>query len=308
MSFLRLLEGIRNPVLNAFFGGITYFGDETLFLVIGLIIFWCIDKKAGRYLVTVGMIGTVINQFLKLVFRIPRPWVVDESFTIVESARAGAGGYSFPSGHTQTAVGVYGAFALWVKKRWLRIAAIAVAVLVPFSRMYLGVHTPLDVGVAAVTSVLLLLVLYPPMAGAHATAKSTRISFLVTLILAIGYTLYVTLWKFPADIDPHNLQEGVKNAWLLLGASAGMWAAFEWDERHVHFETKGTFLGQVLKVVIGLALVLGLRMGLKAVLQVVFHEAAFTDALRYFVMVFVAAGVWPMVFSRIAQAGSKQTA
>ena len=308
MQLLYILEQLRTPAVTKALSALTYFGGVYGFMVLSIIVFWCIDKRCGYFMLSLGFIGTVINQFLKIIFRIPRPWVLDPSFQPVESAVADATGFSFPSGHTQNVFATFGGVFAWTKKTWLKIVCAVLIVLVAFSRMYLGVHTPLDVGVAAVTSVVLLLVLYAPMAGAHATAKSTRISFLVTLILAIGYTLYVTLWKFPADIDPHNLQEGVKNAWLLLGASAGMWAAFEWDERHVHFETKGTFLGQVLKVVIGLALVLGLRMGLKAVLQAVFHEAAFTDALRYFVMVFVAAGVWPMVFSRIARAGSKQTA
>ena len=49
---------------------------------------------------TVGFFGTLVNQFLKLVCRVPRPWVRDPNFTIVEAARADATGYSFPSGHT----------------------------------------------------------------------------------------------------------------------------------------------------------------------------------------------------------------
>ena len=102
MAFLHFLEGLRNPVFDAFFSAITYFGDETLFIIIGLLFFWCIDKEEGFYLLCVGLLGTVVNQFLKLYYRIPRPWVRDPSFTIVESAREAATGYSFPSGHTQT--------------------------------------------------------------------------------------------------------------------------------------------------------------------------------------------------------------
>ena len=136
--------------------------------------------------------------------------------------------------------------------------------------------------------------------------KGVRITFLITLILAAAFAAYVSFWPFPADIDPENLQEGVKNAWQLLGASAGMWAAIEWDEQKVHFETKGTLLGQIVKVAIGMALVLGARAGLKALFQVVFQGAAYADALRYFLVVFLAGGLWPMAFRRIAWIGKKQ--
>ena len=305
MDFLKLLEGIRTPLLDKFFSYLTYLGDETLFLVIGLIFFWCVSKQVGRYLINVGLLGSVVSQWLKLAYRIPRPWVLDENFTIVESARAGAAGYSFPSGHTQVAVGVYGGFARWVRNKAARIIAIVIAVLVPFSRMYLGVHTPLDVGVAAAVALLMLFALYPPMAGRKAGTMSVRISLLVTIAAAVAYTVYVCAAKFPADTDAANLESGVKNAWTLLGASIGIWASFEIDERWVHFETKASLPGQLLKVVIGLALVMGLRMGLKPLLSLVFGSHPAADAVRYLLMVLFAGAVWPMSFQKLAKIGQK---
>ena len=109
MGFLYLLEKIRLPGLNEFMLGITHLGDETAFLVVALILIWCVDKFTGYYVLSVGFLGTIANQFMKLWFRIPRPWVLDEHFTILEQAREGASGYSFPSGHTQSAVGTFGA-------------------------------------------------------------------------------------------------------------------------------------------------------------------------------------------------------
>ena len=121
MEFLRFLEGIRTPVGDAFFSAVTHMGEETIFILVGLLFFWCIDKKKGYYILFVGFIGMVANQFLKLWFRVPRPWVKDPNFTIVESARTEATGYSFPSGHTQTSVGMYGSVARACKNIWVRI-------------------------------------------------------------------------------------------------------------------------------------------------------------------------------------------
>ena len=104
MSFLYLLEKIRVPGLNELMLAVTQLGEETAFLVIALIVFWCVDKRKGYFLMSVGFLGTMANQFLKLLCRVPRPWVRDPDFTILEQAREAASGYSFPSGHTQTAV------------------------------------------------------------------------------------------------------------------------------------------------------------------------------------------------------------
>ena len=64
MAFLYWLESIRNPVLDSFFAGITHLGGETLFIVLALVVFWCMSKRSGYYLMTVGFFGTLFNQFL----------------------------------------------------------------------------------------------------------------------------------------------------------------------------------------------------------------------------------------------------
>lgn len=120
MEFLYLLEKIRNPIFNKLMLAITTFGEETAFLVVALIIFWCVDKNRGYYVMVGGFFGNIVNQFLKILCRVPRPWILDENFTIVEEAREAASGYSFPSGHSQTAVGTFGSLAATEKNRVLR--------------------------------------------------------------------------------------------------------------------------------------------------------------------------------------------
>lgn len=161
MGLLYALESIRTPVLDKIMSVITLLGGELFFMVIAVAVFWCVSKREGYYLMIVGFFGTVINQFLKILCCVPRPWVKDPGFTIVESARAEATGYSFPSGHTQNAVATYGGMARYTNKTWLRVLLIALAVLVAFSRMYLGVHTPLDVGVSFVVAAALVMLVYP---------------------------------------------------------------------------------------------------------------------------------------------------
>ena len=160
MEFLRFLESIRTPIGDALMSFITLFGEETLFIVLALVFFWCIDKKRGYYLLFTCFTGTICIQFLKMTFRIPRPWVLDPNFTIVESAREAATGYSFPSGHTQCAAGLWGGIARSAKKRSVQIGGTVLVLLVALSRMYLGVHTPLDVLVSLGIALVVIFGLY----------------------------------------------------------------------------------------------------------------------------------------------------
>ena len=96
MKFLYLLEGIRNPVLDFIMSAVTHLGGEIVFMAAAIVVFWCVNKKCGYYMLTSGLAGTLINQFLKILCKVPRPWVKDPKFTIVESARADAGGLFFP--------------------------------------------------------------------------------------------------------------------------------------------------------------------------------------------------------------------
>ena len=300
MGFLRFLEGIRNPVFDFFFSLITHLGEETVFMAVAIFIFWCVSKKDGYYLLTVGFVGTVLNQFLKLAFRIPRPWVQDPNFTIVESARAEATGYSFPSGHTQSAIGNFGGLAyIYKNKKAIWIPCIAACVLVALSRMYLGVHTPLDVGVSVLVAIALILALKPVMDKAYDNPKIMYTALSVMAAMSLALILYVELYNFPADIDEHNLESGIKNAYTLFGATLGMILAFFLEKRYVNFDTSGKWYTQVIKLALGLGLILGIKAGLKPILNIICFSHPIAHSIRYAIIVLFAAVVWPLTFPLI---------
>ncbi len=309
MALLEFFESIRTGFGDFFFSTITHLGEETMVIVIGLIFFWCVNKREGYYLLSIGLLGTVVNQFLKLLCRVPRPWVKNPDFTIVESARAEATGYSFPSGHTQTAVGIFGGIARWEKAKWLRIVTVILCVLVPLSRMYLGVHTPWDVGVSILLALVMVFGLYPLMHRAIDKPTTMRILLIVMTLLAAGYLTFVSLYSFPADVDVHNLEHGTKNAYTMLGCLLGLWVVFEVDGRFIKFDTATTvWWVQPLKLVLGLIPLLGIKAGLKAPLHAIMGEGYAADGVRYFLIVLFAGCVWPLTFPLWQKIGKKTKA
>ncbi len=307
MEFLRFLEGLRTPFLDRFFSIITLLGEETVFIILGVIFFWCVSKKQGYYLLSIGFVGIMLNQVLKLFFRIPRPWVRDESFTIVDSAKEGATGYSFPSGHTQSSVGFFGGVARWGNNKILTVICIAICILVPFSRMYLGVHTPLDVGVSFILALTLIFIFYPIIRNCFENTKKMQILFAVMILLSVLYLAFVNLYKFPTDVDKENLTHGIKNAYKMLGCTVGIFVSFEIDRRFINFSTDGTFLCQILKATFGALPLLLIKEGLKTPLNLIFGGSFIADSLRYFILVIFVGCVWPLTFKFFSKIGKSKT-
>ena len=303
MKFLYLLEDIRVPVLNELMLAITMLGEETAFLVIALVLFWCVDKYLGYYTLSVGFVGTITNQFLKLWFRIPRPWVQDPNFTILEQAREAASGYSFPSGHTESAVGTFGSIAYATKNKKIRITAIVMASLVAFSRMYIGVHTPLDVVVSIGIALLLIFAIYPIFFKNG--RKFVPLLLGAMIVLAVVFLCFVECYHFPADIDAHNYASGVECAYTLFGALFGLVVTYIVDEKWLDFKTNAVWWAQILKVAAGLVLILAVKSGTKPVLNMLFGELV-GRTVRYFLVVLTAGVLWPLTFRWFSKLGNKE--
>lgn len=304
MKVLYFLESIRMPGLNEFMLGITRLGEETAFLVAALIVFWCVDKRKGYYVMAVGFAGTMANQFLKLLCRVPRPWALDPDFTILEQAREAADGYSFPSGHSQSAVGTFGAIAATSKNKWVKGVCIALCVLVPLSRMYLGVHTPADVLVGAGMALALVWLLRRWIMEGD---RGMLVLIPLLTAMAVGLLLYTTCWPFPADVDQENLASGVKNAYTLLGCMFGIAVVYPVEKKYVRFSTEARWWAQILKVILGLAVVLLVKEGLRAPLDGIFGGHMAARMIRYFLVVLAAGILWPMSFGWFSRMGRKSS-
>ena len=296
MPFLHFLQGIRNPVLDGFFSLVTHLGEETFFLAFAILFFWCINKREGYYILITGLVGTLVNQLAKLFFRVPRPWDLDKSFEIVEDARKEATGYSFPSGHTQNIAGTYGAIAAFNPKVWKTVLCTTIIVLVAFSRMYLGVHTPLDVIVSLLLALAVILLLRPFFVDEDRFKRSMPWIVILSTILSVGFLAYVLSVSGDAGLDSDNFNSALKNAYTLLGCTAGLIVVYFLDSKFINFETDARWYAQILKLVIGLGVILLIKEGLKNPLNDLVGNEYIARSIRYFLVVLFAGGIWPITF------------
>lgn len=305
MQFLYFLEGLRFPFLNDLMLLITKLGEETAFLVAAIIVFWCVDKHKGYFVMTVGFLSTMLNQFLKITFQVPRPWVIDPEFTIVEQAREAATGFSFPSGHSTSAVATFGAIGVSSDRKCLRRICLAICILVPFSRMYLGVHTPMDVLTGAATSLVLIYMLR--RMSREIPERSMKDILVFELVLCGCILVYSGFFPFAiAETELHNLQSAVKNGYTMLGSIVGIMVSYPLEKKYVKFDTKAVWWAQLLKIVLGLALVLAVKEGLRGPLDLVFGGHMVARSVRYALVVVTAGVVWPATFRWFGKLGVKK--
>ena len=159
IDYLLLLQSLRDNtshIFDKFFLYVTGYGEMVYLLPLFALIYWCINKKTGEFMFLSLAFARLVNGFIKIFACVYRPWIKDPRIQPLNNGIKTATGYSFPSGHTANAVSTFGSYSVREKKdsKFLKVLLWGIAILVGFSRNYIGVHTPQDVIVSFIFSLL----------------------------------------------------------------------------------------------------------------------------------------------------------
>lgn len=292
MDFLRLLEGIRNPVLDSFFQWITYFGQEICILAVICLFYWCLDKNFAYRLGFIYFSAGLCIQTLKITFRIPRPWILDPEFHPVASAVPAATGYSFPSGHTQGGTCLFAPLALRSRKFWQKCLCILMFLAIGFSRMYLGVHTPKDVLTAMAVSLFFTAIIWKFGDSLLEENRYTKMISVILLILSFLTAFYALLLFRQNIIEVKYAADCCKAA----GAGLGFAAGFYLERTYLNFCSRCRNVSHLLqRMTVGLLLTLVLKLTLKFFLG----DTLFMELLQYFFVVLFVMYGYPFLFTKM---------
>ena len=244
LDLIRTIQLIHGPTLDAIFTAITFMGEEEFFLILLPLIFWCVDFAVGVRLALAFLLSTYVNTGLKDLVAHPRPFDLDPSVQL-----AGASGYGLPSGHSQSAVVVWGTIAAGFRKAWLWGVAVLLVLLIGFSRIYLGVHFPTDVfggWAIGVVFLALYLALAPRVA-----AWLKRAGLAAQLALAVAVPLLLLL-IYPTDDTASPMA-------VMMGMGVGIVLTMRWTP----FSACGPLWQRAVRFLVGLLGLLVLYLGLK---------------------------------------------
>lgn len=149
-ALVWIAENLRCALLDPFMKLYTQLGNTgMLFIVLGLVmLLFRQTRKAGASALCAMLIGLVVVNFtIKPLVARARPWLVIENFANLVPEKDPN---SFPSGHTNAAFAFALAVCMSAPKRWMKVTAVCMAVVMGLSRLYVGVHFPSDVLMGAV--------------------------------------------------------------------------------------------------------------------------------------------------------------
>lgn len=271
MELIKLIQSISNPFLDTVFQLITMMGEDTFFMLITAVIYWCIDKELGYRLGFVTLTSATVNCGIKDLLKVPRP--IGEPG--IRSLRVQtAEGYSFPSGHTQNTTTLWTFFMLQFRRSWLYIIGILIIFLVGLSRLYLGVHTPLDV-VGGMAIGTFWVVVWSSVYELSRKQKGKSILIGTVALALIGLLAFKDA-----------------NYYKVVGALTGLLIGYLVEPRFIDFKEKASFPNQMVKVVFGLAVVYALRLFLKSALP----EVLISDYFRYLILLLWITIAAPLLF------------
>ena len=288
VSLMEWLQSHIGSTGISFISNFSLFGEELpLILIVGFV-YWSYDKKMGRNVGLIAIMGLIWNTMIKNVVLRRRPYFDHENINILRIIEPeadiydiSAQGYSFPSAHSTNSVTVFGSLAINLRKRWFTVIAIIIPLLTGVSRFVVGAHYPTDVmagWLLGLTSVVLVYTLQKKV-------KNTLVLYGILLITAIPGFFYCTSADYFTAVG------------LLIGFMGGTLL----DDYCVRFEDTRKPLFMVTRLLGGLAVYLVLNSVLKMPFSKEFLSDGSTAALmvrcaRYAIVAFVDFGVYPMLF------------
>ena len=307
ITFLLWLQDFRNSTNDILTPMFELFSNFflTFVLVIPLVIYWCINKRDGFYLLVTYGISKLMNRLLKLTFCVYRPWIKDPRIIPVEDAMKSAGGYSFPSGHTMTATPIYGGLAVLYGKKssaitWLCAFLIFMTAL---SRNYLGVHTPQDVIVGIVFGLFSIYITSKVFEYVSKNPEKENLVLLIGLIICALSVIYLKLKSYPIDYDVNgkiivNPEGNVASSFSEIGAMVGIIAGRYVDKIFIKFSVVKPNFKNIIFIVVGVAIFCVIDFYSGNFLKK-FCGAELRRFARCFMMFFFAIAVWPFVLKKI---------
>ena len=314
LEYLLFLQKIRLAVPDfvvQLFEFISNFG--TVFsLPIICLIYWCYKKEDGILAIWSLGIAMLANGLLKQIMCVYRPWIRDPHIVPPDIAKAGATGYSFPSGHSSKASSYLGAIA-WQNRRQSLIfyGLFTLILLVCFSRNFLGVHTPQDVVVGFTCGLLSIPLAWFVLKWEQKGTNRDYVILGVSVLLVALYLAYITFKSYPLDYDAKgellvDPQIMALDSWGNGGMFIGIVLGWLLEKRTLRFQLPASVLTGACRYGVGVIAVVGFKYSKGFFCEIMtspwgYFTAGFTSVL--FIVY-----IYPAIFTLIENSVNKKDA
>ena len=144
METITALQQFASPTLDHFFRSMSALGGTRAYIILLLGAYLALDARLGQRLGIFVLVGFYLNFHLKGLVGTERPFLLEPSVARTPDA-VPTSGPGFPSGHAQLSLTFWGYAAWWLRWPWFWVLAVLIVTLISLSRLYLGMHFPVDV-------------------------------------------------------------------------------------------------------------------------------------------------------------------
>jgi membrane-associated phospholipid phosphatase len=289
-QIIIFLQKIQNPILNTIMNYITLIGYEMGVTIILCIYLFGFSFHKGFFVLQSSFLTFVSTDILKNGFMLKRPFLMDNNVlnldkSMIKEASLGSVSYSFPSGHSSGITVVFGSISLSVKKRWFYTLSAILIFLVCFSRIYLGVHYLQDVLVGISLGIINILLYYIPLKNYIQNNKNFPFNLTLTNRGRISYFIFFIFLPFLLIFIPIQFDKG--QVGFLIGANLGYFLLGR-NLKNSYLEYKIKIVPVILRIIIGFAFYMILRLGLSFLFNLIFPdkliEIVYFRVIRYFLV------------------------
>lgn len=277
LEIIKFIQQIANPFWDVFFIIISAMSEEFIIIALLGLLYWCMDKRLGYKIGFLYVLNAPLNLIIKAFVNAPRPIGSEGIRSIYKETATGS---SFPSGHSQLGGGLF--YFLFKNDKCIirRAVFLIIAILIPVSRLYLGVHYPVDVVVGFILGVIMVYV-----SGAIFEKLYER------------HTAWLVLFALPAIV--FCIIDGGSDSCKMAGLIIAFLFGMVIEKKYIDFSVKASLPVQILKYVCGVAFVILLRSGMK----LIFPDGALWGFIRYFVIGIFVTIVYPLLIKKIGTYG-----
>ncbi len=267
LGVVKSVQAVASPGFTVAMKALSFVGSLEFYLAFLPLVYWCVNRRKGVRLGIVVLLSSFLNLWLKELIMQPRPYQMDNS-VMLDTAES----YGLPSGHAQGSGVFWGMIAVLFPRALFTVAAVALPLLVGFSRIYLGVHFPTDVfagwGLALVCVALFHFL--GERAGALFKSLERRFKIIILAAIALGMNYLMT-----SDT-------------MIAGAFFGSGVGFVITSEDMGFSAGGRIGTKILRYCVGIATTLVLYLGPKYLIGDAFpSQAGLIRFLRYGIV-----GIW----------------
>lgn len=207
-------------VFTDLFQHISNFGDVYVYFI-AFAVFWCIDKKLGSLMILSGIFATELGGIGKLLT-----------------------GSAFPSSHAINATFSYGLLGFhYRKQKIISYCFYVIMILVMFSKIYQGLHTPQEVIGGFLLAVLIIFLVSKLIPWIEGSSKRDFIALICTILIFIPCMLYFQLKINQLDatgkLSIGNFDSKTITSYLfwMTGLLSGAFLGWVIERRFVKFTT-----------------------------------------------------------------------